>query len=137
MRLNGLDAATHGVPRRRHQAPWPMRQRHQVAGESGLVWDQMRAGRPEGIALSPFRSHSARVAPGADAVRAARQEPLDVNEQSMQGHTPLHMCAANGHVEVMQFVLNQKGCDANIQTKLGNTAVHLAGLPARGPSSTG
>ena len=67
----------------------------------------MRAGRAEGIALSPFRSHSARVAPGADAVRAARQEPLDVNEQSMQGHTPLHMCAANGHVEVMQFVLNQ------------------------------
>ena len=60
-----------------------------------------------------------------------------MNEQSMQGHTPLHMCAANGHVEVMQFVLNQKGCDANIQTKLGNTAVHLAGLPARGPSSTG
>jgi len=58
-------------------------------------------------------------------------EPLDVNEQSMQGHTPLHMCAANGHVEVMQFVLNQKGCDANIQTKLGNTAVHLAALNAR------
>ena len=54
-------------------------------------------------------------------------EPLNVNEQTMQGHTPLHMCAANGHVEIMQFVLNQKGCDPNIQTKLGNTAIHLAG----------
>ncbi len=34
-----------------------------------------------------------------------------MNAQSMQGHTPLHMCAANGHVEVMQFLLNQKGCE--------------------------
>jgi ankyrin repeat protein len=31
----------------------------------------------------------------------------------------------------MQFVLNQKGCDPNIQTKLGNTAVHLAALNAK------
>ena len=31
----------------------------------------------------------------------------------------------------MQFVLNQKGCDPDIQTKLGNTAVHLAALNAR------
>jgi len=54
-----------------------------------------------------------------------------VNAQSMQGHTPLHMCAANGHVEVMQFLLNQKGCEPDIQTKLGNTAVHLAALNAR------
>jgi hypothetical protein len=59
------------------------------------------------------------------------QEPLDVNAQSMQGHTPLHMCAANGHVEVMQFLLNQKSCEPDIQTKLGNTAVHLAALNAR------
>jgi|EP00802_Teleaulax_amphioxeia_P016325 ankyrin repeat protein len=65
------------------------------------------------------------------AVRLRVQEPIDVNEQSLQGHTPLHMCAANGHVEVMQFILNQKGCDANVQTKLGNTAVHLAALNAR------
>lgn len=54
-----------------------------------------------------------------------------MNEQTLQGHTPLHMCAANGHVEVMQFILNQKGCDPDIQTKLGNTAVHLAALNAR------
>ena len=40
-------------------------------------------------------------------------------------------CAANGHVEVMQFILNQKGCDPNVQTNLGNTAAHLAALNAR------
>lgn len=46
-------------------------------------------------------------------------------------NTLTHRCAANGHVEVMQFILNQKGCDPNIQTKLGNTAAHLAALNSR------
>lgn len=31
----------------------------------------------------------------------------------------------------MRFILNQKGCDADAQTKLGNTAVHLAALNQR------
>jgi ankyrin repeat protein len=49
----------------------------------------------------------------------------------MQGHTPLDMCAANGHVEVMQFLLDQKSCEPDIRTKLGNNAVHLAALNTR------
>ena len=49
----------------------------------------------------------------------------------MQEHTPLDMCAANGHVEVMQFLLDQKSCEPDIRTKLGNNAVHLAALNTR------
>ncbi|EKX41345.1 hypothetical protein GUITHDRAFT_153844 [Guillardia theta CCMP2712] len=61
-------------------------------------------------------------------------DPVDINAQSSQGHTPLHMCAANGHVEVMQYILAQKDCDKNAQTKLGNTALHLAALNSREPA---
>mmetsp|Transcript_7206 Transcript_7206/g.11368 ORF Transcript_7206/g.11368 Transcript_7206/m.11368 type:complete len:100 (-) Transcript_7206:263-562(-) len=44
------------------------------------------------------------------------------------------MCAANGHVEAMQYILGQKGSEINAETKLGNSALHLAALNAREPA---
>jgi len=58
-------------------------------------------------------------------------EPVDVNAQSSQGHTPLHMSAANGHMEAMQYILSQKGVEINAQTKMGNTSLHLAAMNSR------
>ncbi|KAJ1491848.1 ankyrin repeat-containing domain protein [Baffinella frigidus] len=62
------------------------------------------------------------------------REPVDVNSESATGHTPLHMCSANGHLEMMQFIISHKGCVKDSVTNQGNTALHLAALNDREPA---
>lgn len=45
--------------------------------------------------------------------------------QAMNGVTPLHGAAMNGHSEVVNCLL-AAGCDPDIQNSNGNTALHLA-----------
>mmetsp|Transcript_17132 Transcript_17132/g.43165 ORF Transcript_17132/g.43165 Transcript_17132/m.43165 type:complete len:161 (-) Transcript_17132:91-573(-) len=57
---------------------------------------------------------------------------IDVNAQTEQrGHSALHMCAANGHIEVMQYIINADGTNKDIQTHQGNTPLHLAAINDR------
>mmetsp|Transcript_9471 Transcript_9471/g.27200 ORF Transcript_9471/g.27200 Transcript_9471/m.27200 type:complete len:99 (-) Transcript_9471:87-383(-) len=58
-------------------------------------------------------------------------QKIDINSPTNSGHTALHMTAANGHLEAMQIILNQKGVDKNARTIQGNTPLHLACLNSR------
>jgi hypothetical protein len=77
------------------------------------------------------------------AARAGELEGLeqffnDVDLESLKsvrdeytGSTPLHMAAANGHTEVVEFILKHTGNDkkiVNAQNESGNTALHWAAL---------
>ena len=57
---------------------------------------------------------------------------VDINAQTEQrGHSALHMCAANGHIEVMQYLMNADGANKDVQTHQGNTPLHLAAINDR------
>mmetsp|Transcript_12850 Transcript_12850/g.30590 ORF Transcript_12850/g.30590 Transcript_12850/m.30590 type:complete len:136 (-) Transcript_12850:196-603(-) len=60
-------------------------------------------------------------------------EPLNVNAASSQGHTPLHMCAANGHTEAVIFLIKEQA-DPDVRTVKGNTPLHLAAMGGRADS---
>mmetsp|Transcript_9845 Transcript_9845/g.19642 ORF Transcript_9845/g.19642 Transcript_9845/m.19642 type:complete len:137 (+) Transcript_9845:246-656(+) len=60
-------------------------------------------------------------------------EPINVNAQSSQGHTPLHMSAANGHVAAIEYLIKESA-DTNARTNKGNTPLHLAAMGGRSDS---
>ena len=49
----------------------------------------------------------------------------DVNVQATGGWSPLHLAAANGHVEVVNTLV-QHGADVNVQKTDGSSPLHLA-----------
>ena len=49
----------------------------------------------------------------------------DINMRTREGHTALHLAAANGHVPTMRFLL-QTGADMNLVDNSRNTALRLA-----------
>ncbi len=54
------------------------------------------------------------------------QRPEDVKAQDEKNqYTPLHWAAANGHVEVMQYLI-EHGADISARDKNGTTPIHLA-----------
>ena len=50
---------------------------------------------------------------------------VDVNTQDKYGETALHLAAANGHLNIVNTLLDN-GSDINAQNKHGETALHLA-----------
>mmetsp|Transcript_14658 Transcript_14658/g.22771 ORF Transcript_14658/g.22771 Transcript_14658/m.22771 type:complete len:145 (+) Transcript_14658:148-582(+) len=54
-------------------------------------------------------------------------QPMDVNAKTANGHTPLHMSAANGHTEAMGVLIKEKA-DLDSQTISGNTPLHLSAM---------
>jgi ankyrin repeat protein len=52
---------------------------------------------------------------------------LDVNAQTSQGETALHIAMKTGHhSEVVRALLNVPGIDVNVQAKSGHTPLHVA-----------
>jgi len=48
-----------------------------------------------------------------------------LNLLSKQRNTPLHLASMNGHLPLMEFLLD-KNAEINCQNEKGNTALHLA-----------
>ncbi|KAF9915110.1 hypothetical protein BX616_006871 [Lobosporangium transversale] len=50
-----------------------------------------------------------------------------LSQQSEYGKTPLHMAAANGHIDIVEYLISIISPEAiNIQNEQGNTALHWA-----------
>jgi uncharacterized protein len=57
-------------------------------------------------------------------VRKAVGRGMDVNVQDDNGHTPLMLACAHGHLEVVKYLL-LKGADSSLQNKLGDKTALL------------
>jgi hypothetical protein len=51
---------------------------------------------------------------------------LDINFPDYDGRTPLHLACEEGHENIVQFLLEQKGINPNVKDRWGNTPVHCA-----------
>jgi ankyrin repeat protein len=65
---------------------------------------------------------------GVEAIQAAMfaNSCCDVNEQDQHGNTPLHIATQNGHLDIVQFLVEQAGIQVNAQNKKGLTSLHMA-----------
>lgn len=63
-----------------------------------------------------------------EGVKECLEEDVPVNTKEDEvENTALHMAAANGHLEVVKFLL-EAGADINLKNKNENTALHWASL---------
>lgn len=53
---------------------------------------------------------------------------LNQNYQDFRGNTALHMASANGHVDMVKFLINELKCDINIINNSGSSALSWAAL---------
>ena len=48
-------------------------------------------------------------------------DKFDVNLKDPRGNTALHFAATNGHLEVVEYLINELKCDINVQNNIQNT----------------
>ena len=66
-----------------------------------------------------------------DAVKECLAEDVPINHQDVEmGNSALHLACANGHKEVVEFLLDA-GADINSLNKSKNTPLHWAALLGR------
>ncbi|TBU42252.1 ankyrin [Dichomitus squalens] len=52
---------------------------------------------------------------------------FDINAQDGLGNTALHYAASNGHLDILEHLLEYEGCDVDIQNRIEKaTPLHLA-----------
>lgn len=51
-----------------------------------------------------------------------------LNEQDDHGNTALNLAAQNGHLNLVQYLIEEVGFDASQQNSYGNTALHVAAM---------
>lgn len=62
----------------------------------------------------------------SSAVKSLSREETDLlTKLNQDGNTALHYAAANGHLEILEFIL-QNGADPNARNSSGNTPLHWA-----------
>ncbi|KTW29725.1 hypothetical protein T552_00932 [Pneumocystis carinii B80] len=69
-----------------------------------------------------------------ETIKTLELSPIDLFHKNNEGNTALHMASANGHMEVVQFLLSQyskinNGSDyLSIKNQSGNTPLHWAAM---------
>merc|ERR550537_2026443 len=46
-------------------------------------------------------------------------------QDEKNGNTALHIAVQNGHLEIVQLLVDELNCSVDIQNKVGNTALHM------------
>ena len=68
----------------------------------------------------------AEMEPVIEAGKAATGQDI-VNEADPQnGNRAIHLAAQNGHLALVNWLVNDKKCDVNLQNNKGQTALHMS-----------
>merc|ERR1719247_3175588 len=46
-------------------------------------------------------------------------------QDEKNGNTALHIAVQNGHLEIVQLLVDELNCSVDVQNKVGNTALHM------------
>jgi ankyrin repeat protein len=75
------------------------------------------------IPTNNYTIYNAAIEGGLDTLKFLLMNGLDINSKRLSENSPLHMAAAKGKSDIIQFLIEEKKVDVNIQNTYGNTAL--------------